>query len=209
MVPPFQRFPVALPEGPHPISSRTRKLSPPGPMVLQSYLCGRVGRRRILFQTRSRKLGRVFLCPFSGPSRAVEPGGVHAAGTCVAFATSPSRRASSPRLAHGVGARTLPPPLRAAPRTADQRRGLLTRLSMARFEPRRAKQAAHLPRTGRSLSAPPPRLARARRKSPRRCHPPGRQGRRGHVQRAVAGRLRPAGHRQRRVAKAARHRARP
>src|SRR5438067_10105080 len=42
-------FPVVLPEGPHPIPSRTRKLSPPGPMVLHGSPCGRVGRRRSLF----------------------------------------------------------------------------------------------------------------------------------------------------------------
>src|SRR6266536_3346378 len=42
------RFPAALPEGPHPIPSRTRKLSPPGPMVLHGRPCGRVGRCRSL-----------------------------------------------------------------------------------------------------------------------------------------------------------------
>src|ERR1700736_3478749 len=41
------RFLATLPEGPHPIPSRTRKLSPPGPMVLHGRLCGRVGRRQI------------------------------------------------------------------------------------------------------------------------------------------------------------------
>src|SRR5260370_26923488 len=40
------RFPVAIPEGPHPFPSRTRKLSPPGPMVLRWQRRGRVGRRR-------------------------------------------------------------------------------------------------------------------------------------------------------------------
>src|SRR5438045_6666748 len=40
------RFPATIPEGKHPIPSRTRKLSPPGPMVLQGEPCGRVGRRR-------------------------------------------------------------------------------------------------------------------------------------------------------------------
>src|SRR4051794_26034631 len=39
---------AALPEGIHPIPSRTRKLSPPGPMVLHGRPCGRVGRRRPL-----------------------------------------------------------------------------------------------------------------------------------------------------------------
>ena len=31
----LQRIPVAMPEGPHPFPYRTRKLSPPGPMVLR------------------------------------------------------------------------------------------------------------------------------------------------------------------------------
>ena len=44
-----QKVPAVLPEGPHPIPSRTRKLRPSGPMVLQGKLCGRVGRRRELF----------------------------------------------------------------------------------------------------------------------------------------------------------------
>jgi hypothetical protein len=34
-------------EGPYPIPSRTRKSSPPAPMVLQGPPCGRVGRHRI------------------------------------------------------------------------------------------------------------------------------------------------------------------
>ena len=41
------RFLATIAEGPHPIPSRTRKLSPPAPMVLQGGLCGRVGRRQI------------------------------------------------------------------------------------------------------------------------------------------------------------------
>ena len=39
-------FLVAMPERSHPFPSRTRKLSSPGPMVLQGQLCGRVGRCR-------------------------------------------------------------------------------------------------------------------------------------------------------------------
>src|SRR5688500_18808558 len=39
-----------MPERPHPFPSRTRKLSSPGPMVLQGPLCGRVGRCRGIFQ---------------------------------------------------------------------------------------------------------------------------------------------------------------
>src|SRR6185503_17084714 len=37
---------VVLAEGERPVPSRTRKLSPPAPMVLHSPGCGRVGRRR-------------------------------------------------------------------------------------------------------------------------------------------------------------------
>src|SRR4030088_3643300 len=37
---------VVLAEGKRPVPSRTRKLSPPAPMVLHSLGCGRVGRRR-------------------------------------------------------------------------------------------------------------------------------------------------------------------
>src|SRR4051812_24180892 len=39
-------FLAATPERSHPFPSRTRKLSSPGPMVLQGQLCGRVGRCR-------------------------------------------------------------------------------------------------------------------------------------------------------------------
>ena len=46
------RFPVALPEGPHPFPFRTRKLSPPGPMVLRWQRRGRVGRCRGSFEMR-------------------------------------------------------------------------------------------------------------------------------------------------------------
>src|SRR6266571_8143907 len=37
---------VAIAEGEHPVPFRTRKLSPPAPMVLRGRLRGRVGRRR-------------------------------------------------------------------------------------------------------------------------------------------------------------------
>ena len=43
-------FPVTMPEGPHPFPSRTRKLSPPGPMILQPRGCGKVGRCRVLLK---------------------------------------------------------------------------------------------------------------------------------------------------------------
>ena len=39
-------FPVAIGEGFHPFPFRTRKLSPPPPMVLQAQVCGRVGHCR-------------------------------------------------------------------------------------------------------------------------------------------------------------------
>src|ERR1700684_2753 len=37
------KFPAAIAEGSHPFPSRTRKLSPPAPMVLHGKPCGRVG----------------------------------------------------------------------------------------------------------------------------------------------------------------------
>src|SRR3954467_10080510 len=37
---------VVVAEGKRPVPSRTRKLSPPAPMVLHSLGCGRLGRRR-------------------------------------------------------------------------------------------------------------------------------------------------------------------
>jgi hypothetical protein len=60
-----QKVPAVLPEGPHPIPSRTRKLRPPGPMVLQGKLCGRVGRRRELFCSpeSARADSGLFFCP--------------------------------------------------------------------------------------------------------------------------------------------------
>ncbi len=44
---PFKDLPAAIAEGPHPLPSRTRKLSPPAPMVLGRGRPGRVGRRRL------------------------------------------------------------------------------------------------------------------------------------------------------------------
>ena len=52
-------FLAAIAEGSHPIPSRTRKLSPPAPMVLQGRPCGRVGRCQIY--------GSEVLCGTSGP----------------------------------------------------------------------------------------------------------------------------------------------
>ena len=39
-------FLVVIPRGIHPFPSRTRKLSPAGPMILHGQLCGNVGRRQ-------------------------------------------------------------------------------------------------------------------------------------------------------------------
>ena len=47
----LQSVSVAIAEGRHPVPYRTRKLSPPAPMVLPGKLGGRVGRRRSIFTT--------------------------------------------------------------------------------------------------------------------------------------------------------------
>ena len=49
----LEEFPVAISEGSHPFPSRTRKLSPPEPMVLRGKPRGRVGRCRIFFEEES------------------------------------------------------------------------------------------------------------------------------------------------------------
>jgi hypothetical protein len=49
----IDRIPVAMSEGSHPFPSRTRKLSPPEPMVLRGKPRGRVGRCRIFFCRRA------------------------------------------------------------------------------------------------------------------------------------------------------------
>ena len=54
-------FLAAIAEGSHPIPSRTRKLSPPAPMVLQGRLCGRVGRCQI-YGPVPREGDRPFFC---------------------------------------------------------------------------------------------------------------------------------------------------
>src|SRR6266480_1746436 len=51
---------VILPRGIHPFPSRTRKLSPAGPIVLHAKVCGRVGRRRHKIKGRSWKHDRPF-----------------------------------------------------------------------------------------------------------------------------------------------------
>src|SRR5437868_4333591 len=52
------RFPVAIAAESHPFPFRTRKLSPPAPMVLGGRPPGRVGRRRIFLNEKG---------PFRGP----------------------------------------------------------------------------------------------------------------------------------------------
>src|SRR5436309_10485590 len=52
------RFPVAIAAESHPFPFRTRKLSPPAPMVLGGRPPGRVGRRRIILNEKR---------PFRGP----------------------------------------------------------------------------------------------------------------------------------------------
>jgi hypothetical protein len=42
----FHRVSAVIAVGKHPVTFRTRKLSPPAPMVLHRGRCGRVGRRR-------------------------------------------------------------------------------------------------------------------------------------------------------------------
>src|SRR5690348_12720935 len=48
---------VAIAEGSHPVPFRTRKLSPPAPMVLPWRRGGRVGRRRDIFATGAARRG--------------------------------------------------------------------------------------------------------------------------------------------------------
>ncbi len=63
-------FPVAISEGSHPFPSRTRKLSPPEPMVLRGKPRGRVGRCRIFFSAP--------LAPFMGSRGVFFPGSLDA-----------------------------------------------------------------------------------------------------------------------------------
>ena len=54
------QFPVVISKRPHPIPSRTRKLSSSEPMVLHGKPCGRVGRRRDYLSKGSNQLIRAF-----------------------------------------------------------------------------------------------------------------------------------------------------
>ena len=65
------KFPVAISTRPHPIPSRTRKLSLSEPMVLHGKPCGRVGRRRDYFPTEPpmrNHWGLSCFCGFGAPS---------------------------------------------------------------------------------------------------------------------------------------------
>lgn len=62
-VPELQSVSVAIAEGRHPVPYRTRKLSPPAPMVLPGKLGGRVGRRRDPSRTAPPEGGAVRLSP--------------------------------------------------------------------------------------------------------------------------------------------------
>ena len=53
-------FPVVLPEGPHPFPYRTRKLSPPRPMILLPRGSGKVGHCRVTKRARWSKDQRAF-----------------------------------------------------------------------------------------------------------------------------------------------------
>src|SRR5437762_4573404 len=66
---------VAIAEGRHPVPFRTRKLSPPAPMVLPWRRGGRVGRRRDIFATREPPSGgsrRFRECEAPVPRRLME-----------------------------------------------------------------------------------------------------------------------------------------
>jgi hypothetical protein len=65
------RSPVVVAEGTHPVTFRTRKLSPPAPMVLPGQPGGRVGRRGNLITSRPPPSGGgLDACPDVAPVRA-------------------------------------------------------------------------------------------------------------------------------------------
>src|SRR5689334_17439778 len=53
-------FPVAIPAGPHPFPSRTRKVRPPRPMLLLPGGSGKVGRGRVTTRGLLEKSSRLF-----------------------------------------------------------------------------------------------------------------------------------------------------
>src|ERR1700688_1363533 len=75
---------VILPRGFHPFPSRTRKLSPAGPMVLHAKVCGSVGRRRHKIKATLRKQRGLFLFVESfDPARRTLVAQIHAAKQAV------------------------------------------------------------------------------------------------------------------------------
>src|SRR5438034_7689888 len=64
-----QAVSVAIAEGEHPVPSRTRKLSPPAPMVLPWQRGGRVGRRRDITSIEGPPRGGPSSCPGSVPGK--------------------------------------------------------------------------------------------------------------------------------------------
>ena len=77
-------FPVAIPEGPHPFPYRTRKLSPPRPMLLLPRGSGKVGRCRVTTRSLLEQSSRLFYfvrlaapTTFYEASRWVLPGDVN------------------------------------------------------------------------------------------------------------------------------------
>jgi hypothetical protein len=82
-------FLAVMPEMSHPFPSRTRKLSSPGPMVLQAQACGRVGR------CRGFEGPNLLIRPFAfcAPAVGVTGGArAHAARNCRSWCTMPRAR---------------------------------------------------------------------------------------------------------------------
>src|SRR5882762_2087617 len=76
---------VILPRGFHPFPSRTRKLSPAGPIVLHAKVCGRVGRRRHKIKCQSWKHDWLFPFLFEFVWRGRPPHTVRPANACSEF----------------------------------------------------------------------------------------------------------------------------
>ena len=74
-------FQVTMAAGNHLFPSRTEKLSPPAPMVLQGRPCGRVGRRLVLF-TEAPLVGAFVV--FDGQGARGQTRARHVSGTCLA-----------------------------------------------------------------------------------------------------------------------------
>jgi hypothetical protein len=95
-------FPVAMAGGRHPFPFRTRKLSPPAPMVLRGGPRGRVGRRREAFEGRwFRPAPLRFFPPRTSPGGAGREGSRRPSGSRtdagrVSARCPTSRRASAP-----------------------------------------------------------------------------------------------------------------